>query len=227
MPALDTGEGGLIGSVPIVDRSASAAPLGGIARIDLDNRYTSQPRLVFDMGAELGEGPGMQACSLRLAGLNPAADMREFFNRNRAPGAFSLGNEHLRDTVVGVFAEAGFLAREDFQSPLSGSGSPALQPGSSTRQLAADTLDIRPSVAVAIAIESEIDDPEVNAEHTFDADLFRVWHVADASEIPLALNKHQIDFALAERQQSALALTADEGDLLATAKRPDADGIGG
>ena len=227
MPTFDTGEGSLIRSVSIVDRSADAAPFGGVARIDFDDRHAKHSRLVFDMGAELGEGPGMQARSLRLAGLNPDADVREFFNRNRAPGAFSLGNEHLRNAVVGVFAEAGLLARECFQSSFGGFSAAPLKSGLAPSQFAADALDACASIAVAVAVEREIDDTEIDAEHTFDADLFRVRYVTDAGEIPLTLDEHQIDFAFAISEQGALALAADERDFLPAAKRPDAHGIGG
>lgn len=227
MAAANAGEGGLIRSVPVVDRPAHAAPFGGVARIDLDDRQASPVRFIFDELPELGKRPGMQACSLRLSGLNPSPDMREFFNRNRAPGAFCLGNEHLRDNVVCVFAEASLLAREFLQSPLGRLRAASLKPSLAARQLAANLLDLGPSVAVAVAVERDVHDAKVNAEDTLDADFFRVRDVADAGQIPSSAHEHQIDFPLAEGKQRTLSSAASEGDLLPSGKRPDAHRISG
>ena len=169
----------------------------------------------------------MQARSLRFAGLNPASDMREFLNRNRAPGAFSLGNKHLRYAVVGVFAEAGLLTRKFLQSPLGGFGVATLQTSFAPSELAADALDARSGVTVAIAVKREIDHAEINAEHAFNADFLRVRRIADARQIPLAAHEHQIDLTLAEGEQRTLARAADERDFQPTGKRPNTDGIGG
>ncbi len=217
----------MIGSISSVDRSTNAAPFGGVAGIDFDDWNADEPRLVFDEAAELGEGPRMQARSLRLAGLNPTPDVLEVFKPYRAPGAFSLVNEHLRDAVVGVFAEAGLLARESFQTTLGSLRAAPLEPGLAAGEFAADLLNIRASVAVAIAVESDVDDAEVHAENAFNADLLGVRNVADAGQIPLAPHQHKIDLALAERKQGPLPLAANEGDFLPAIQRPDADQVAG
>jgi hypothetical protein len=73
-----------------------------------------------------------------------------------------------------------------------------------------------------IAITGEVDDSEIDTEHILDADFFWVWYVTDNGEIPLTTHEHQIDFALAKCEQSALAFAADERNLHPADERPDA-----
>lgn len=222
MPATDTGESRLIRSVPVVNRSAHAAPFGGVARIDFDHGDANAAGLVFYKLPKLGERPGMQASALRAAGLNATANVGQVFDPNRAARAFSLGNEHFRNNVVGVVAKAGLLAREFLQPALGCFGAALLKPGLAAGKFAADVLDSGPGVAVAVAIEGDVDHAEIDANHVRYACLFRVWDVAGASQIPLAADKHQIDFALAVGEQRPLSSATDKVDLLASGQCPDA-----
>src|SRR4051812_10187163 len=55
--AADTFEGGLVGSVPLVNATARRTLSGCIARIDKDDWDASAIRLVDDKGTELPEAP--------------------------------------------------------------------------------------------------------------------------------------------------------------------------
>lgn len=222
---MDAGEVGLRPTVGLIDHPALWARPRRVTGVDGGHGYARELRLVRGELAKLSECPSVKSVALCLSGLNPLADVAEVFHRNRKPGAFGNRNDLLTDTVVHMLPEAGFLAAQDTQPALGGLGASALKTSATTRELGSDAFYIGAGVAVAETVEGEIDDPEINAKHAFNVDLLRVWHVANAREIPFATHEHQIDLALAEGEQSALPLTADIGNLLPAGERPDVHSV--
>ncbi len=220
-----TGEGGLVRSVLFIDCAARRAPLARVARIDEYHRNSGTRRLVGGELPELGECPIVQPSPLLAPGLNPAANVRQVFETYRAPGAFRFINESLRNTVVGVGLKSPLFAGQLPKAALSSLRSPALKAGFPACEFGTDALDIRPGVGPAVAVESQIDNAEIDAKHIGDADFLGVRYIADAGEIPLATHEHQIDLALAVSEQGPLALAADEGNFQPSWQRPDRDGI--
>lgn len=212
-------------SVRLVDHPALGARSGRVSRIDCDQWNPDHARLVSDELAKLGECPPMQTVALCLSGLNPLADVRQILDGNREAVAFGVRNDLLGDTMVHVLAKAGLLPAELLQAPLGGFAASTLQSGATTSIVLASGLDGVAGVRTAMAIEGEVDDAEVDAEHAFNIDLARVGNVTNAGEIELAAHEHQINLALAEGEQGALALAADERDALATFQRPDAHAV--
>ena len=215
----------MIGSVPIVDGSAYPAPFGGAGRIDERNGNAGQPRFVRDKAAKLAERPIVKLCPVPASGLNPVSDVRQVLKTYRTPGALRGGNERLRNAMVRVGLKSPLFAGEFAEAALGGPRAPALKASFPARKLDADALDPGSRIGPPVAVEGQIDDAKIDAKHIGDADLFRVRHVADAGEIPLAAHVHQIDFALSVGQQGALAFTANEGDLHPARQRPDRDKI--
>lgn len=213
----------MIWSVPLIDTAATRAPLARIVRTDCNQRYAASSRLVSDKGAELVERPGMQAGSLAALGLNPTAYALQLFQGNATSGAFGSRYDRLRDAVVGVFAEPGLLPGNLLQPALSGLGAAALQAGFSTGELGSDALYIGAGIDVPIAIGSEIDDAEIDAEPVFGIEFFGFWHVAGGGEIPLSAHETEIDLALAVDQQSPLMLTHYDQDGDAAFDSPKVD----
>lgn len=227
MAAMDAGEDSLSSTIGLIDYSAARACAARVARIDCDRRNTGHPRLIGDECPKLGKGPTMQPVALALPGPNPLADVRQILDGNRKAVAFSLRNNLLADAVVRVPAKPALLAGQFLEAPLGGLGTKALQPSPAFGEPRPDALDLGAGVRVPLAVERQVDDSEVNAQHALDINLGRVRHVADAGEIPFAAHEHQIDFALAESQQCPLAVAADERDYLPPVKRPDAHPIVG
>src|SRR3954463_14875046 len=79
MAARNTGEGGLVRSVLLVDAAALRALARGVAWIDEHDWNAAPPRLVGGEGAKLAEAPVGQTGSTGAAGRYPAADAFEFF----------------------------------------------------------------------------------------------------------------------------------------------------
>ncbi len=211
--------------VGTIDHSATRALLARVGGIDCDNGNSGQPRFVLNKAAKLAETPRVQTAALALFGPNATADVGQIFDRNPQSLAFSPRNKFLADTVVHVFAKIGFLLGQLAKPTFGRLGSPALQSGLALGDLGAKRLDRGASVAVTLTVECDVDDAEIDTQYAFDVDQCRVRHVADAGDIPLALDQHQVDFALAERQQLALSFAADVGHALAAGQRPDRDVI--
>jgi hypothetical protein len=225
MPAGNAKEQRLRLPVGTIDRSAARAGLARVGGIDGDDRKTYEPRFVREKTAQLGKAPGMQTAALALLGPNSFPDVRQIFDGNPETMAFSPRNDFLADAVVDVFPEVGLSLGKLPQSPLRRLGAAALQPGPALGDFGSERLDIGACVAVTKTIEGDVDDAEVDAENAFDIDLFRVRHITDASDVPLALDQHQIDLALAKGEQPALPIAAYERDYGATVESPDRNGV--
>lgn len=225
MPARNAEEQRLRLSVGTIDGSAARAGLARVGGIDCDHRNADQLGFVSHKSAKLGEAPRMQAVALTLSGLHATADVGEVFNRNRQSRAFSPRNEFLADAVVHVGAEPGFLSGELAQTALGRLGAATLQPGLAAGHLGTERFNGCTAVAVAEAVKGQIDDAEIDAENALDVDFLGVGDVADAGDVPLALDQHQIGLTLTERQQLTLAFSANERDHLSAFERPDADRI--
>ena len=225
MPAMLAGEGGLVRSVLFIDCAASRAALARVARIDEYDRNSGERRLIGGELPELGEGPIVQPSPLLALGLNPGANVREVFKTYRAPGAFRFVNKGLRNAVVRVGLKSPLFAGELPKAALGGLCPPALKRRLTARKFGTNALDIRTGIGAAVAIEGKIDDAKIDAKHIAYADFLGVGYIANAGKIPLTAHEHQIDFALAEGQQCALALAADERDLHPSRKRPNRNKI--
>ncbi len=220
MPAPDAKEGRLIHSVPLVDIAANGALARRVAGIDAHKRNTGALGLVGQERSGLCEGPGVQAGSLTTASRDPGADMRQIFQRNAAPGAFSGQDDHLRDAVVYVGTESPFLAGELAEATLSGLGAAPLQAGLPARQFGADALDIRAGVDHSIAIDSQGTDSEVNSKPVLGLEFLDFGNVAGGGEIPLSPDKAEIDLAFPIGHQAPLMLAHDHRDGKASVHGP-------
>ena len=126
-PARPTVEGFLVGPVAFVPVPALGAGLGGVPRVDGDQRYPGPARLVGEERAELVERPGLQGDPLGLAEPDPVADARQVFDGDSATGACSLGHDCLGDDVVDVRGVPRFFPAPPGQQPLRGLGALGLQ----------------------------------------------------------------------------------------------------
>lgn len=164
-PAADAQEPGLGLPILLGDVPAGEAFSGGIPGVDQEDRHPGQDRFVGDKGAELEEGPGMEASALRGAtSRDSIADSAQVLERDPTLGAFGLRNEALGDAVVCISAEPGLLSRE-FLKMLFG----ALRPASLERLAeggvaSPDEIDLLPRVDLSVGVGEEIHDPRVPAE---------------------------------------------------------------
>src|SRR5687767_8645912 len=93
---------GLGAPVLLVAMSADRARSAGVPRIDEYDWHARESGLVLDESAKLPERPRMQDGPLAPANGYPAADVLEFFKRNRASGVSRLADQRFTDYVVFV-----------------------------------------------------------------------------------------------------------------------------
>jgi hypothetical protein len=225
MAAIDAGKGLLRLAIGLVDRPTFRTSPAGVAWIDGNDRDAFERHLVTHQLAKLTKAPPVQTVALRPSGLNVLADVGQVFARNRAAGAFGLRRNLLGDAVVHVLSKAGLLSAKFLQTPLGAFAAMTLQGGTANGEFLPDTFDVGTGIGATIAVIGEVDDSEIDAAHVLDADLFGVWYVTDNREMTLTTDQHQIDFALARCEQSALAFAADERNLHPADDRPDAHHI--
>ena len=167
-------------AVGFVDNAALGAAPAGVARVNGDDRDASKLRFVAHEATELSKTPPVQTAALCFPGLNPFADMRQVFDRNRKPRAFSVGSNLLRDAVVNVLPESGLPTRQLLKTALGGFGGATLQSLPPVGKLLSDALDIGAGIGATFGVEGEVHDAEVNAEDALDINLCRVRNVAQA-----------------------------------------------
>lgn len=167
----------------------------------------------------------MQARSLLPSGRYPAANVRQFFQRNSTSGAFSKRNELFRDIVVHVLSKAGLLARKLLEAALCRLGSAALQTRLALCKFGSNALNLGAAVNVAVAIRSDVDNAEIDAKPIGWIEFLSLRNVTDDRKNPFALIETEIAFALPERQQSTLMFAGNERNLDAAVERPDRNDI--
>ena len=94
---------------------ALRAHLRGILGVDNLERHAGLRRLVADKLAKLVKSPTTHAVSLRLAKPGSLSDALEVFKGYPSQSAFSLRNDTLRDTVIGVTTKPRFAVAYAFE----------------------------------------------------------------------------------------------------------------
>lgn len=234
MPASQTEEGRLIRTVPFVDVSAARTPLRGVGWIDQFDRNTGDRGFVADEIPELPECPSVQSVPLLLAlGLGSIADMRQVFQRKAATGAFSFGNECLRNYVVFVFPEAALATGQALKfAPLvtadralcSGCRA-ALMVSAQGGVAVTGSVDGIPAEGRAVARSGNVRNSEVYADPVFRAEFIGLGNLACADQKPLATDKGQVSLTLSESEGFVLPLASHERDFDASGQRPDRKGV--
>jgi hypothetical protein len=209
-------------SIGLVDHPALRTGPAGVAWIKGDDRDAGKLRFICREPAKLGKRPPMQTAALRLAGLNPVANMRDVFDRNHAAGAFGVRNSFLRYVVVHVLAKAGLLPAQSLKAALCSFGAAALQAGMAARELLSNALDFSIGKGSPFAVIGNVYDAEINALERlrcrFAPGQGRHKHSQDTTCHAPASDRPRP----CEGKQGALTVTADDRNLRASTKRPDA-----
>src|SRR4051794_33347087 len=195
--ARNTGEGGLVRSVLLVDAAALRALARGVAWIDEHDWNAGPPRLVGGEGAKLAEAPVGQTGSTGAAGRYPAADAFEFFKGETAAGALRFLYESLGHHMVLVVLIPRLLAHQLAQPTLGGLGAACLE-AVPALLMATLALDLGARVSPAVAVSGDVDDAKVHADPVGGLECLGLGDVAGRRQDPLAAHPAQIDLALAE-----------------------------
>src|SRR4051794_26018304 len=151
---------------------ADGARLAGVARVDLHDRDPRVLRLVREEADELVERPTRQpVASVPAPSRDPSAYAPEILNGDAASGAFGGLDDRLRDAVVLVATEPGFLAGESPQFLLCSPGASSLESLPLEVVLAADPLDGFAAMPFGlVARGGDPGNPEIDADEVIGLD---------------------------------------------------------
>jgi hypothetical protein len=161
----NTGEGGLVGSVLIVDRSTRGAPLTGVFGVDERHRDAGTSGLVGDECLQRPERPVSKPSALGTAGLDPFANALAVFKAGAATGALRRQQWFSCLWTLRCFPE---LAKF-------GGLEAATQSGPAPRHSPAHRLDLLARVLPAITIGRGVDDTSVAQRRQSPAEVFYEW----------------------------------------------------
>lgn len=204
--------------------SALSASPAGVARVNGNQRNSSQLRLILQEQTQLGEGPGMQNGSLLSPNRNPTGDAFEFFNCDPTFGAFSFGNNLLTDVVVCPGSEPSLTPGKIFKFPLGRSGPLTLELRPELAVAVAHGFNGRPAVNSPVGIGGNVVYPQIDSEKISgrNGGIFGEIHGAVQVELPLAIN--QVSLPLDSVEPLPLVLSVDQRqDHAALGHGPDAN----
>ena len=182
---------GLALAVGLGDVAARGASPRGVARIHGHELDACDGGLVAEERAQLKERPSRVHRPLAFSDRCPFADARQVFDGDSASGAFGLCDDLFRDAVVGVGTEAGLLAREFLEVAFRRLGADGLEHAAKTLLALTCGLDGGATVGLAIGVDREVSDTEVDAEPAFWIYRRAVRDLDGHVEKPLALAKYK------------------------------------
>lgn len=172
----------------------------GVARVNGDQHHTGESGLVLQEREQLRERPGMQKCTLLAPGLDPFTDARKIFEFQPALGAFSFGNDLLRNTVIDVTGKSLLLAREFLETPLGGARLLLLKFRPQPTMPVAHRLEFRSRIPLSIGVAGDVGNPKIHPQELRGADwrIGRKVYCAVQVELPLAVDQIGLPLDAAE-----------------------------
>jgi len=157
-------KGRLGNTIMFRDETATRTGLGSMLGVNQFYQNPSKSCFVGNKLSELGESPRLMALPLAFSNLCPLPDTLEVFKGNQAGGAFSLRHQSLANYMVGIPSKASFLPRQLFKMPFSRLCPPALKRSLEFAGLFSNLIHLLPGVKLTIAINSDMDNTEVNPQ---------------------------------------------------------------
>lgn len=211
----------LSGTIGLVNMPTRRAATRGVARIDQHHGDADPLSLVADKGTKLRKRPAMQLSALLPPSPHPRAHAFEVFKADRPFCAFGSLNEVFADRMVGVFGEAGFLARQAPEPSLGRQRAFLLEPVAQATMPVPHVLDRAAAVDRAVRVRRDVGDAQVNAKHIVYVLGIGFLHLARDQQIPRAPVEQQVAFTLACGEHLTLPLATDKRNGRSPAQSPD------
>lgn len=155
---------GLIGSIRLLAVTTDGAGAAGVAWVNRDQEHSCLLRLVGHEGAKLPKGPTVAQPSLLTPNRYSLADVGQLLHREGLACCVRLVNEPFADAVVYVPLEAVFRTGKLAEPPAGAAGVRCLEPLAMLEAPLPQALDSCPTVRLALAISSQVDQPQINAQ---------------------------------------------------------------
>jgi len=204
--------------------STGRTRLGRMLWIYEHNWHAEQFRLVDDVSLQHIKTPGVFVATLSLPN-RCSPDALEVLKSDRAESVFGLHDYMPGDAMVDIPGQSLHPAGELLEMPFSRPGTHALEPGSERIKPLSGLQKLLAAVYLAIRINSEILDSEINTEHTLGLVGSLLWSFNDNSKIEHTVSEYQICLATNPIHPSFLVVTDPDGDELPAFKRCQRDGL--
>ena len=172
-----------------------AAVWARAARVVWINDFDGNPRklrLVGDELSELAERPRVLGATLGLSNRYPGAYALQVFEGDSPPGAFSLRNQPLRDSVVHVSGEAGFPPAALLEEAFRRLCSLALKLCSEFCVAFSESVQVLPTPGLSVGVYGYVSDSEVYAEPLLSVVRWWFWNVNDDGEVEDAVSEGEV-----------------------------------
>jgi hypothetical protein len=147
----------------------------------------------------------------------------EFFQRDRALCAFSIGNDAFRYAVIHVPRETGLASAEPFQPSLRGASALRLELCAEAATAIPDASQLGAAVADAVGVGCDVGDSEINAYDIFSGRIWRLDLHADGHVNLTALDADARLLGMTEK--CAVTGTAGKWHLQVRSDRRKARGV--
>lgn len=150
----------------------------------------------------------MQIVSLIAPKPYPTANPLQIFKGNSSVGAFGNINNLLADNMVSVFGKALLFAGNLFKSAFGGVSAFGLQPFALSSAPFSKARNVRSAVPIAVRINSDILNAEVNPQNIFNVSGGWFVNLARSKQVKRAIYQAQVTFALLGFEQFVLTFAA-------------------
>ena len=179
-----------------------------VTRVYQDNRNPLSCCFVFDLLAQVIEGPGMMLIPLATFNRHPLANPGKVFQGYANIVPFRLFNNFLGYDVVYILCHPGLFTTAFSEQSFSGPCSLALQFLSQFSVAFSQVVEMVSGIGFAIRIGSNVFYAKINSEKFSYITLRRVFNIASNKEIKNAIAVNKVGFALLVKEQVKLMLTS-------------------
>lgn len=218
-----TEENGLGFAILLGAISTCGAGTRGISGVNKVDRNTGKHGLIFNKLSQLGKGPGMERCALRLSSPRPRADALQIFQGNGTLRAFGFRNDFLGENVIHMPGKPAFLTGKLLKSSPGSLRSLLLELLAKMSVTVADILNCLAGVDFSIAIGSDVGHAKVDSQDAFNVNWRGRFNLAGSKQIPLAIQVNEVTLPLAGLKELPLPLAANERNFPSPVDSPDGD----
>ena len=136
----------------------------------------------------------------------PAADTLEILQGDTAIGAFSIGDDLLRNDMVDVLGESSFLPASFDEKSLGALRPLVLEALAQPVGASAQTVDVAPGEVLPITRGCDVDDADIYAKPSERLTLFGVGDVDTDEEVELLVAQHEVSLAPFVLEQDSLRM---------------------
>lgn len=214
---------GLIMAIRFRDKATSRAGLGCVSGVNQFYQHPCQFSLVGYKLAELGECPRLMSMPLAMANRSPRANALQILKGDSPLRVFSLRHKPFADKMVGISSKSGLSTRQSFEMLFSRLRSLTLKGSLELVGLLSNIVYLLARVKLTVAVNSNMDNAEVNPQSPDGVVWGRFWSINGEGEIEDALTEQKVALPDNPINSGFLISPNPNRDNLATLQSKDRD----